>query len=405
METFGQGVTEIFTERTNESSGEREQEKPIALVAVEGFTLLIITLVAMAANITAITIILRVRSLRQNPHNLLILNLSVADLGVALTSMTFSLVSVFDGGHLLLRYHKVCLAHAFFAMIFSYVNFPTIICIAVDRLLIVTKKLPLSRARAYSMIACSWIIALTNVMFPTNNLYQAGFVYLPDTLHCSPVWPNRIFRILYAIINYGVVIIILTTCYIIITYHLRKKGKKLRSHNNSSVKIRGLSTSVLSHQSPVPTEMKDTGQLTTLSSSDIQHPSPETTGSDPQASKASSNKEPPNSLGQHPEPSELPSWIAKPSEIQRESESLTLSAEPPSVKASRTSSTEETLTSEDESPESLVPSSAVSKASGMHLASDPTNASQAQSSLSSPTTDHRSQRKEEGEGGGGRGGG
>ena len=37
MDTFGHGVTEMITERTTESSGE-EQEKPIALVAVEGFT-------------------------------------------------------------------------------------------------------------------------------------------------------------------------------------------------------------------------------------------------------------------------------------------------------------------------------------------------------------------------------
>lgn len=144
--------------------------------------------------------------------------------------------------------------------------------------------------------------------------------------------------------------------------------------------------------------MKDTGQLTTLSSSVIQHPSSETTGSDLQASTTSSTKEPPTSLGQHLEPSELPSWIAKPSGIQRESESLTLSAESPSVKASETSSTEETLTSKDKSLESLEPSSAVSKASGMNVASESTNTSQAQSSLSSPTIDHRSQKKKKEEG-------
>ena len=63
---------------------------------------------AMIENVIAITIILRVRSLRQNPHNLLILNLSVADLGVALTGMTFSLVSVFDAGQYLQHHEVAC---------------------------------------------------------------------------------------------------------------------------------------------------------------------------------------------------------------------------------------------------------------------------------------------------------
>ena len=63
---------------------------------------------ALIGNIAAFSIILRVRSLRRNPHNLLILNLSVADMGVVLTGMTFSMVSVVDDGGFLTEHATFC---------------------------------------------------------------------------------------------------------------------------------------------------------------------------------------------------------------------------------------------------------------------------------------------------------
>ena len=63
---------------------------------------------AIVLNVLTIEIILRVRSLRQNLHNLLILNLSISDLGVALFSMTFALVSVLDCGQFLESNNAAC---------------------------------------------------------------------------------------------------------------------------------------------------------------------------------------------------------------------------------------------------------------------------------------------------------
>ena len=83
---------------------------PTSVVAVvEGVTLIVIFLGALVANLIAMTAILRDKLLRKNLHNWLILNLIVNDLGITITSMSFSIVSVFDHGQFLVNNDIMCL--------------------------------------------------------------------------------------------------------------------------------------------------------------------------------------------------------------------------------------------------------------------------------------------------------
>ena len=87
---------------------------PTSVVAVvEGVTLIVIFLGALVANVIAMTAILRDKLLRKNLHNWLILNLIVNDLGIAITSMSFSIVSVFDHGQFLINNPAMCLVRIY----------------------------------------------------------------------------------------------------------------------------------------------------------------------------------------------------------------------------------------------------------------------------------------------------
>lgn len=63
---------------------------------------------AILANGVAIFIILRTRSLWKHAHNLLILSLNIADLGVAFFTMPCAMISVFDGGNYLRTHTSAC---------------------------------------------------------------------------------------------------------------------------------------------------------------------------------------------------------------------------------------------------------------------------------------------------------
>ncbi|XP_072178658.1 uncharacterized protein [Diadema setosum] len=75
---------------------------------LQALSLSLIILCALSFNFMTIFVILRTRSLRRNLHNLLMLNLAVADLGVVLASMTFSMASIFDEGRFLESHRTVC---------------------------------------------------------------------------------------------------------------------------------------------------------------------------------------------------------------------------------------------------------------------------------------------------------
>ncbi|XP_063953765.1 rhodopsin-like [Lytechinus pictus] len=128
----------------------------------EILTLSVILIVALSANIVAFTTIVQDRKLRSNPHNLLVLNLIVMDLGIAVLSMTFSMISIFDGGRLLEAFPILCKINGFGASMCTIGNFATVLFISTDRLMAVvwSARYPSSRKRVTVMIVIIWIISL-----------------------------------------------------------------------------------------------------------------------------------------------------------------------------------------------------------------------------------------------------
>eukprot|EP00057_Strongylocentrotus_purpuratus_P026905 XP_011681379.1 PREDICTED: tyramine receptor 1 [Strongylocentrotus purpuratus] len=202
------------------------------LLLCESVSLGIIIITSLVANTVAIGTILRLRSLRNVPHHLLVLNLSVADLGITLTSMPFALYSIFDDGVLLQNNSILCKVNGFFATLFTLANFPTVLAIAIDRFLIVvySSRFPPNRFRIFIMIAFSWSSAFLMAFMPAVDVLSE-YSYSLNTWHCSPRWDHNIFRIVCAISIFGLAIPMVAVCYAAIVYFIWTKQKLLRSYS------------------------------------------------------------------------------------------------------------------------------------------------------------------------------
>ncbi|XP_071508509.1 G-protein coupled receptor moody-like [Diadema antillarum] len=215
------------------TTGNGTQTLPdVWLILAEGVSLAIIMATSLIANIIAIATILRLRVLRSIPHHLLVLNLSVADLGITLTSMPFALYSIFDGGELLLTNPMLCKMNGFFAVLFTFTNFPTVLCIAFDRFLIVvySGRFPPNRFRIVVMVTVSWCSALAFALLPSAGVLSE-FAYSPDTWHCSPRWDHDIFRNACVVFIFGLAVPMVAVCYAAIVYFIWTKQKLLRSYS------------------------------------------------------------------------------------------------------------------------------------------------------------------------------
>ncbi|XP_030846212.1 alpha-2 adrenergic receptor [Strongylocentrotus purpuratus] len=218
--------------------------RPTILLVLELTSLFIIMISAFAANVTAIFIILRVRILRRTPHNLLILTLSLGDLGVVFTSMPFSVVSSLDGGEFLRTHHGVCTFNGFCVLLFSLVNFLTIVAIAMDRVFIVTSAKVLQthgRLRVGIMIVFLWSLSVAVALLPVTEIVST-MIYVHYTRHCTykdDEEEDERFRIAMRVIIIGFVLPALTVCYSIIAYFLWKQKQKLRALQQAGRTQRG----------------------------------------------------------------------------------------------------------------------------------------------------------------------
>ncbi|XP_071503900.1 rhodopsin-like [Diadema antillarum] len=217
------------TPSTSESRGQYE-DKPL-----QALSLSVILLCALSFNLMTIIVILRTRSLRQNLHNLLMLNLAVADLGVALASMTFSMASIFDEGRFLLSHRTICKVNGFFSTWFSFTNLPLILSIAFDRFLIIVcspHRTPPKGLRIGLLIVMSWTMSFIFTLTVATG-WLSEFRYNVHTKHCSPVWSYKKFLIGSIVINYGIIVPALVFFYAVISWHLWREGRRLKTYEIS----------------------------------------------------------------------------------------------------------------------------------------------------------------------------
>ncbi|XP_041461647.1 uncharacterized protein LOC121412951 [Lytechinus variegatus] len=194
-------------------------------------------LVALLTNLTALITILRVRSLRQTPHNLLILNLIAADLGRVFLAMPFSLKSVFDHGEGL--EDTCCKIFGFFALSFGYTHFLTIAFIAVDRVIVVTScnKCGISDwARVRVMLTLTWLIASTISLPP---VLKTNIGYTDELKMCLPLdWKSDTLsqNILTMVTILAIVLPTMIVSYTVIAVLLWKRDRKLTRRRRRGLK-------------------------------------------------------------------------------------------------------------------------------------------------------------------------
>eukprot|EP00057_Strongylocentrotus_purpuratus_P005509 XP_003731128.1 PREDICTED: probable G-protein coupled receptor 101 [Strongylocentrotus purpuratus] len=217
--------------------GLRIDHQPTSGVAIiEGFTLVVIFLGALTVNLIALVTTLRDEMLRRNVHNWLIINLIVNDLGITITSMSFSIVSVFDQGYFLVHNDAMCLINGIGGTGFAFGNFATIMVISLDRYLTVvwSNRFPPSKTRTIIFIILSWVLPIANIIPPTFELIS-DFKYHPLTHHCTPVWEVCLYYIICNIILFGVTVPVMVFCYIGVFWTLRRQQQVLRSYADENV--------------------------------------------------------------------------------------------------------------------------------------------------------------------------
>ncbi|XP_071487977.1 octopamine receptor beta-2R-like [Diadema antillarum] len=229
-------MAKLASATMSSSSALQIDHEPTSVVAiVEGVTMSIIFLVALFANLMAMTTILRDKTLRSNPHNLLILNLTIMDLGVTLTSMTFTIWSIYDHGRLLLDNHILCAINGFGAVLFTFGNFTTILAISVDRYLTVvwSTRFPPTKARTIGLLVFCWALPILNVLPPSFE-FLSGFKFHPDTHHCSPKWDDCLYFIIWFTFIFGITVPIMMFCYIAVIRTIRRQEMHLKRHGKTN---------------------------------------------------------------------------------------------------------------------------------------------------------------------------
>ncbi|XP_071481728.1 uncharacterized protein [Diadema antillarum] len=201
--------------------------------ATAAVTLAAIITVSLAANSLATITILRVRALRENIHNYLILNLNIVSLCITVFSMPFALVSVFDQGALLSHNKPLCGFNGFASVSFPVASSLTVLWIAVDRYLTVvwSKRFPPSATRILLMIVSTWLVSCIIGVLPLFHVLSS-YEYMFDTHQCSPIWTMCTFYFVVFFAIYGVTIPVMLLSYVFVVYHLFKKERKMQLHQS-----------------------------------------------------------------------------------------------------------------------------------------------------------------------------
>ncbi|XP_071507633.1 5-hydroxytryptamine receptor 1A-beta-like [Diadema antillarum] len=194
-----------------------------AAAVLEGLTLAVIIVVAFAANLLAMAIMVRDKRLRSNLHSALIFTLICMDLGVVVTSMTFSIWSVYDNGHFLRNNKVMCTINGFCATFFKFGNFLTILMISIDRYLTIvwSVRFPPTRLRTVVFLVVCWIVPLF-VAVPPAAQSLSKYEYLSDTHHCSPRWDCPYYVIMFVFL-YGIVLPVMLICYVAVFRTIRRQ--------------------------------------------------------------------------------------------------------------------------------------------------------------------------------------
>lgn len=206
--------------------------------AIQAASLIIIMVIAVLTNIFNITVVFLNYSM-QTPRYMFIINLACGDLGVALLSMPFCLVTsiarewVFDTAF--------CQLHGFLGSLFFCVSIFTLTIMSIEQYHALVK--PLSRAitirRAWYMIGLVWFLS---VLVSIQPIFGWGhFSFNSSTLACGVGFPKRVFERLYllllVLLAFVTPLLIMGYAYIKIFIAVQKHSIRIAQHTKGGQEV------------------------------------------------------------------------------------------------------------------------------------------------------------------------
>ena len=232
-------TTDINTNTSEDTmdDGSYIQYLPIE-AAFQAVSLIIIMLVAIAANTMNIIVVYR-NSNMQTPRYMFIMSLAVGDLGVTLLSMPFSLVTCISRRWIMSD--SLCQLHGFLGSFFFCVSIFTLTIMSIEQYYSLVK--PLSRTitirRAWYMIAAAWILSTLLSVGP--EVGWGHFEYNSSTLSCGVAFPRstleKMYLLFLVLIAFVITLLIMAYAYIRILLTVRKHADRIARYTKGGLEV------------------------------------------------------------------------------------------------------------------------------------------------------------------------
>lgn len=195
-----------------------------------------IILISAVGNSLVIFVIIASRKMRTKT-NTFIANLAIADLGVTILCMPFSLVTIYTGDYQFGM--VVCNINAFCDALFLVASIHGLMGISIQKYFALVRPLSrkITRKRIKYMIAGAWLTAFSSAIGPIVGWSEN--TYKPGSSQCGPKYPETVDEYLHGYYNLIVALLIpLTVCifvYISIFNASRQYSKRLQQNTTYDV--------------------------------------------------------------------------------------------------------------------------------------------------------------------------
>ncbi|KAJ8040780.1 Alpha-2B adrenergic receptor [Holothuria leucospilota] len=201
--------------------------------AVESVSLFFIMMISFVANLSIIIVVIRNQSLRRNGHNLLILNLALADFGTTVGSMFVTFLAILNSGRILQESDFLCSVNVFLSHTFYFANFGTINLIAIHRYLLVVQsnRINVTLNNVYYMMATCWGLSVL-FSLPSATGKITDVIFEESIHHCRLTWESQGNRYcwissLFVALTYAISVPVMIFCYTSIAISIRNSQQKI----------------------------------------------------------------------------------------------------------------------------------------------------------------------------------
>ncbi|ESO95664.1 hypothetical protein LOTGIDRAFT_116468, partial [Lottia gigantea] len=196
-----------------------------------GIYLIFVAILATLGNILVLSVILGDPKLRAKPHNVLIINLAIADIGISFSGYPLTTISGFYGQWIFSD--VACTITGFISFLLSLGSMNTLMCISIYRYIMICRpenRKYLNDRNTKRVLICIWTHALTWTGLPL--LGWGGYALEPFGTSCSLDWANGEYRnvtylVCTIIVCYIIHVIVIGYCY----KHVIQTTQKLKCWN------------------------------------------------------------------------------------------------------------------------------------------------------------------------------